>query len=66
MSDCILCGGASGGSEYAVCAECCEANASSEREILKTEKRSGPRLIAYGIVALLSFAAGVACGWLIW
>lgn len=66
MSDCILCGGASGGSEYAICAECCEANASSEREILKTEKRSGAFAFAFGIVALLSFAAGLACGWFIW
>jgi len=65
MSDCILCGQTSSGSEYDICGECCESNAANERELLKTEKRSGPQLIAYGFVALLSFAAGVACGWLL-
>lgn len=97
MSDCILCGEASGGSEYAICGECCEANAASERELLKTcadcwyncdctavyvgercpccagfeptylisEKRKGAALIALLVLALLSFAAGVACGWLL-
>lgn len=111
MSDCILCGGDSGGSEYAICGECCEANAASERRVGKqcadcymycdcdavyygesceccggrmeegekryfqrageagewriSEKRSGAFAFAYGIVALLSFAAGVACGWLL-
>lgn len=34
MSDCILCGEASGGSEYAICGDCCEANAASDREIV--------------------------------
>lgn len=135
MSDCIMCGGESGGSEYAICAECCEKhthNASelevlhelaqkipelvsevirkmpaSERRLGKqcadcyancdcsaeyfgdkcpccaanenrhlqrpsepaewriTEKRSGAFAFAVSIVALLSFAAGVACGWLL-
>lgn len=63
--DCILCGHASGGRDYAICGECCELNAASEREILEAEKRNGPRLIAYGFVALLSFVAGVACGWMV-
>ena len=35
MSDCILCGHDSGGSEYDICGECCESNAASERELVK-------------------------------
>ena len=75
MSDCILCGEASGGSEYAVCGECCEANADDDTRYLQrpgepsewriSEKRSGAFAFAVGIVALLGFSAGVACGWLL-